>query len=622
MKVFDGPRAIHLGSKLGTGADGAVYAVEGNETACIKIFDLTTRHRLTQNLSRIGSLLNLAPSLGSNAAVPTHLVAETPNGPAIGFGMKRIVGKEVHNLYGVSSRQIHFPGVDFRFLVQVAKNVAIATERLHHHKVVIGDISGRNLMVRGNATVCWIDSDSFLIGKPGFRDICPLVTPEWTPPELQSDRHLQTPRLPGHDAFGLAVMIFHILMLGRHPFQGRFTGQGEAPEISKNIGKRWYAHAGYSAIPLKPPKGTPSVSHLGPEIEQLFIKAFLEEAAETRPSSAEWVAAMKKLEGSLRKCPNSSAHYHSSAAARCPWCQILPDYGNMDTFQGAVVEVGTGAAMRAGIGSLGGEIARFIESLGAPASTPNAVYRPTAGTGSATWSYARPGWFASLFSSTVSELRKIQSIKAKFENVVSNLESKMAENLRLQQGWLIRIGVCSRKFSDLQVEVGGKVRESSLRVEARRLLEAPHIERERAIHLAKFRIKVGLIPGIGEKRVSELAGHGITTAADVVESRVWGIPGFGESLTKSLMEWRKKKDRSFQPRPANVPAAQIEQRAHELFSRRKGEFVSRREVMTRELDRLIQDAKASAGQAVTLQRQLDEATANVMAAEQAIRSLI
>lgn len=622
MKVFDGPRAIHLGSKLGTGADGAVYAVQGSETSCIKIFDPGTRRRLAQNLPRIGNLIKLAPSLGSNAAVPTHLVAETPNGPAIGFGMKRIDGKEVHNLYGVSSRQIHFPGVDFRFLVQVAKNAAIATERLHHHNVVIGDISGRNMMVRKDATVCWIDSDSFLIGNPGFRDICTLVTPEWTPPELQNDRHLQAPRLPGHDAFGLAVMIFHILMLGRHPFQGRFTGQGEAPDIPRNIGNRWYPHAGYPAIPLKSPIGTPPVSHLGPVIEQLFVRAFFEVAAERRPSSAEWVAAMTKLEGSLRKCPNSSAHYHSSAATRCPWCQVLPEYGNMDPFQGVVTVAGNGAGTGAATGGLGGEIAGFIASLGAPGSTPNALYRPTAGTRTATWSYAKPGWFASLFSSMTAEIRRVQAIKTRFGSQVSNLESKMMENLRLQQVWLIRIGVCSRKFGELQVEAGGKITVSSLRVEAGRLLEAPHIERERVIHLAKFRIEVGLIPGIGQKRVSELSGHGITTAADIVENRIWGIPGFGESLTNSLMEWRKKMERSFRRTPANIPVAQIEQRARELFSTKKVEFLARRRLLVRELDQLIQDAKECAGQAVALQRQLDEARANMMAAEKALRGLV
>ena len=32
-----------------------------------------------------------------------------------------------------------------------------------------------------------------------------------------------------HDAFGLAVLIFQILFMGRHPYSGHFLGSGEMP---------------------------------------------------------------------------------------------------------------------------------------------------------------------------------------------------------------------------------------------------------------------------------------------------------------------------------------------------------------------------------------------------------
>lgn len=623
MKVFEGQREIPLGPRLGAGADGAVYRVKGNNDSCIKIFDPAARSRLMQRLPRIRQLVQLAPHLGGNAAVPTYLISEQPNGNPIGFGMKRIEGSEVHNLYGVSSRQHHFPGTDFRFLVQAAKNVAVATARLHQHKVVIGDISGRNLMVRKDATVCWIDADSFLLGAAGFHEVCPLVTPEWTAPELQQDRHRSTVRLPGHDAFGLAVMIFHILMLGRHPFQGRFTGAGEAPGIPENIGNRWYAHAGYAAIPLKSPVGTPPVAHLGPAIEQLFLKAFLEVRPERRPSAEDWVQALVRLEGSMRKCPGYTSHFFSSAALKCPWCQVLPDYGQVDPFQGVPMATGSGAAsgFGAGMGPLDAEIASFMVSLAPPASIPNAVYRPNPATVGATWTYQKPGWVASLLSSPRSELAKLRLFKSGFEQMVAASEAEMVGNLNAQQGWLSQVAEVARKISQLQGEAARVLAGQALRSEAKKDLDGVLDQQERTRYVARFRIVAGQVAGIGEKRVAELAGHGITTAADIVSQRILGIPGFGEALTKALVAWRREMEKGFRPNPGNVSINRIDHRARELFVERKAGYLRRREDLVLELNRSIQFATHCAGLAVTIQAKLDGARANVAAVEKAMRAL-
>ena len=621
VKVFDGKQEILLGPRLGAGADGSVYQVRGDGGSCIKIFDPAARSGLLQRLPRIQQLVKLAPALGANAALPTRLVAETPNGTPIGFGMKRIEGSEVHNLYGVSSRQVHFPGTDFRFLLQAAKNTAIATAKLHEHKVVIGDISGRNLMVRKDATVCWIDSDSFLLGAAGFHEVCPLVTPEWTAPELQQDRHRRTVRLPGHDAFGLAVMIFHLLMLGRHPFQGRFTGAGEAPGLPENIGNRWYAHAGYAAIPLKSPVGTPPVAHLGPAIEELFVKAFLADRPDRRPLASEWVEALQKAEAGLRRCRGYAAHFHFSAATSCPWCGVLPEYGNIDPFEGVVVipnHANTGAA---GTGTLGAEISAFIASLAGPASIPNAIYRPTAAAAAVTWSYTKPGWLASWLSPMLAERARVKKIQEAFERAFSELEARLKLNLKVQQDWLNRIAAAARNFTQLQGEAAVQLAEKALRGEAAALLGSPHQDRERRMYLARFRILIGEIPGIGPKRVAELAGHGITTAADLVPHRIAGIPGFGEALTEGLMDWRKSKEKGFRPSQVNASAGAVEHRARQLLAERKKEFTQRWALLDREIRSLIEGANACAGEAVKIQKELDATRANATAAAQVLARL-
>jgi DNA-binding helix-hairpin-helix protein with protein kinase domain len=618
VKVFDGKREILLGSRLGAGADGAVYRVAGDDTACVKIFDPTARGRLTHRLPLIRQLVLLAPALGSNAALPTRLVAENPNGPPIGFGMKRIEGSEVHNLYGVSSRQVHFPGTDFRFLVQAAKNAAIAMARLHEHKVVIGDISGRNLMVRKDATVCWIDSDSFLLGQAGFHEVCPVVTPDWTAPELQQNRHQHVPRLPGHDAFGLAVMIFYLLMLGRHPFQGRFTGSGEAPGIPQNIGNRWYAQAGYAAIPLKSPVATPPVAHLGPTIEQLFLRAFLGERPDLRPPAAEWVEALKKAEAGLRRCNRFTAHYYFSFASRCPWCELLPEYGHVDPFRGSSNFLNRSGAV-SGVDPLESEIASFIAALAVPPGIPNAVYQPVAGNPSPTWNYLKPTGFIAWFTSAVSEAKAVQAAKSKFENVLNSAENDMNRNQLEQREWLRRIADAANKINQLQRDSVRGLTAANLKSEARIDLEKAVVEQDKMRYLAGCSIAAGQVAGIGEKRVSELAGHGITTAADIVGHRIMGIPGFGAAMSSSLLVWRRKMEKNFQARA--VPINGIDQHARGLLVQKKAKIVQLRDTLVDELDRLIQSAKSCAGQAVAIQQKIDMAKANVLEAGQVLARL-
>jgi DNA-binding helix-hairpin-helix protein with protein kinase domain len=71
---------------------------------------------------------------------------------------------------------------------------------------------------RQRATAALIDCDSFQItdGAHVFR--CPVEVPEFTPPELQGSAFDSQTRTAQHDAFGLAVLIFYLLFLGRHPF--------------------------------------------------------------------------------------------------------------------------------------------------------------------------------------------------------------------------------------------------------------------------------------------------------------------------------------------------------------------------------------------------------------------
>jgi DNA-binding helix-hairpin-helix protein with protein kinase domain len=219
------------------------------------------------------------------------------------------------------------------------------------------------------------------------------------------------------------------------------------------------------------------------------------------------------------------------------------------------------------------------------------------------------------------ERERVKKIHEAFERSASSLEARLKLNLKVQQDWLDRIAAAARNFTQLQGEAAVKLAEKALRGEAAALLGSPQQDRERRMHLASFRILTGEIPGIGPKRVAELAGHGITTAADLVPHRIAGIPGFGEALTEGLIEWRKSKEKGFRPSQVNAAAGAVEHRARQLLAERKKEFTQRWGVLDQEIRRLIEGANACAGEAVKIQKELDAMRANATAAAQVLARL-
>jgi DNA-binding helix-hairpin-helix protein with protein kinase domain len=70
-------------------------------------------------------------------------------------------------------------------------------------------------------------------------------------------------------------------------------------------------------------------------------------------------------------------------------------------------------------------------------------------------------------------------------------------------------------------------------------------ERQRQKFLDSFFIEAATISGVGTARKAALRSFGIETAADVDSSRIRQVKGFGEGLTRSIMDWRRSCERKF-----------------------------------------------------------------------------
>lgn len=552
--------------------------------------------------------------VGQDAALPCHLVSETLHSNPIGFVMTEVVGREIHNLYGVSTRQALFPRADFRFLVEVARNAAISTDRLHKKRLVIGDVSCRNLMVRDNGTVCWIDADSFLIGDPNFTAICELATPEWTAPELQENRHSKSPRLPAHDAFGLAVLIFQLLMLGRHPFQGRFTGTGDTPEIPTSISRRWYAHAGYSGIPFRRTIGTPLIEHVGDQLQGLFLKAFTTDDPLKRPTASDWIPALENLAKNLCRCPQQATHYHFRGLTKCPWCAVMPEFGHEDPFSGA-------GPIQAGFDDLEREVAAARNSLCAIPSYPNRIFTPAPAPAIRTWQPPKPSGLVGFFAPQTSRRKQTEEMKLQIEKQRSVAVQTLTRNLDLQRTLLQQIESGRQNLTSLAQRAESVFNVINLRRSAKLEYERKAVEQQRRNHLARRRLKVGDVSGIGLVRVSQLNGHGIFTAADISSRAIIQLSGFGPASVSGLLAWQTSVGMSFRQQPIPNDHGQIDLLAKEFLRSEKARFDKEQRQYKTSIDAIISKATIAAGESARFQQEIDQANVNLLAIDHFLKKL-
>jgi DNA-binding helix-hairpin-helix protein with protein kinase domain len=146
--------------------------------------------------------------------------------------------------------------------------------------------------------------------------------PEYTPPELQGVAFADVDRLPQHDAFALAVLIFQLLMGGIHPFAGRYTGAGEPDSIQARIAVGHWPYAWLRTGPVQPSPHAPPWFALPPSVQELLRGCFEDAHAEpeSRPSAAKWEQALEESEQELTTCPHDGQHVYHRRLDRCPWC--------------------------------------------------------------------------------------------------------------------------------------------------------------------------------------------------------------------------------------------------------------------------------------------------------------
>jgi DNA-binding helix-hairpin-helix protein with protein kinase domain len=322
--VVVGNQPIKLGQRIGKGGEGEVYAASGSSQLAIKIYTTPNKREKEAKV-----LAMIQAGLTKNCpfvAFPIEVV-RSRDGSFLGFSMRKVEGhKPIHNLYAPGSRKQHFPGADYRFLVQVATNIARAFASVHQTGCVVGDINHSSILVAQDATVALIDADSFQLTASTQKFLCTVAVPEYTPPELLGADLSVISRTANHDAFGMAVMMFQLLFMGRHPYVG-IVRNGEAPPLHENIRNHRFVYAEHRNVGMDQPAGTPVLSEFTPEVAEAFERAFSNKTSVVRPSASEWIRLLEQLKNALVKCDKNKLHYSPKNALECLWCAMERQFG-------------------------------------------------------------------------------------------------------------------------------------------------------------------------------------------------------------------------------------------------------------------------------------------------------
>lgn len=313
---------VKLLKELGRGGEGAVYSC-ADETLVGKIYHEKIGDEKAEKLLWMAE--NSTPQLLKTTAWVAQILKEKPHGKTVGFLMPKIRAKEIHELYAPKSRRIHFPDATWHFLIHTATNLARAFHNLHKDGHVMGDVNQGNCVVTADGTVKLIDCDSYGIKTANKAYPCEVGVTTHIPPELQGKNLRNVTRTENHDNFGLAVTIFQLLFLGRHPFAGNYLG-AEDKTLEDAIREHLFVYGkdAEKKRVVRPP-GTLPLSAVSAPVAELFENAFSPENA--RPKPREWVEALEYLAKNLQQCLLNPGHLYYSKVTPCPWCEIENNTG-------------------------------------------------------------------------------------------------------------------------------------------------------------------------------------------------------------------------------------------------------------------------------------------------------
>jgi DNA-binding helix-hairpin-helix protein with protein kinase domain len=572
-------KQVVLGKELGRGGEGIVYQLEGDANLAVKLYHPgQVADRREKILAMVAANWH---SVAPYIAFPIDALFGATNN-FVGFTMRKVGHqKPVHNLYSPTNRKTVFPKANFPFLLRTALNISRAVAGVHKTGCVVGDINQSGFLVGETATATLIDCDSFQVRTGGKLFLCKVGVPEFTPPELQGRRFDQIERTANHDSFGLAILLFHLLFMGRHPFAGRFFGRGEMP-IERAIAEFRFAYSSRTnETRMEPPPNVPTLQDVPKGLADAFEMSFGQIGPSVgRPKATDWVGLLESVEKELVRCPKNSGHHYFRTAHSCPWCRMEQGYPGFLAFVPPIFSGPSTTPIN--LGQLIAAIQKVPDPGNAPelsSAMPNFQGSPSQGAVGTAWTTryvaSLAGCIVGIGAFQLEPQGPALGILILLGSLIFGLKvphgsspaGKAAVKARtLWQGLEARWkqAADNAQFVECRREADGFAKEMQRlpNEEVNRLAALRTRQRDIQLNrfLERYYIHSAKIKGIGNTRKVTLRSYGIETAADVERHQIEKISGFGPAMVGALIAWRTSIERRFvfdssQPiNPADIAA--------------------------------------------------------------------
>lgn len=266
-------RQVRLGKRLGGGGEGDVYETSDG-TLVAKVYK--PQCNTTHKRDKLQLLLDHQATC-PGVCFPVALLYNKRQ-EFVGYLMPRAKGHELQRLFNRPVMQQHFPRWKKEDLVQLCLTIVEKVECLHRMNLILGDINANNILAESPTEVYFVDTDSYQVQDYP----CPVGKDLFTAPEIMGRNYAEFLRTPEHENFSLAVLLFMVLMLGKHPYS-RQDGGSPAENIRSGI----FPYAAGELKGKNAPQGSWVYmwSHLSRAVKDAFYSVFQQGGEHYAPAS-------------------------------------------------------------------------------------------------------------------------------------------------------------------------------------------------------------------------------------------------------------------------------------------------------------------------------------------------
>lgn len=294
--------ARRLGPLYAKGGEGAIYPLIENRNCLVKAYHADGRsmqglgHLRKEKISYMLGMQNLVDD--PRYAWPRLNVFDDYH-TWLGYAMRKVDGHILQTLCQPQLLSERFPNWKRQNLVRTCINLILGIEKLHQNNVILGDINPANMLVDNSSRISFIDCDSYQVKSLGKIYTCPVGIPMYLAPELINAGNLSSiTRTAEQELFSVAIILFKILMLGRHPYD-RIGGADPVENLKSgrlafgyDCGER-FSKGPWHRI----------WSHLPYKMKNLFIQTFKDghKDVSKRVNLGDWLACLSIYENEIEK---------------------------------------------------------------------------------------------------------------------------------------------------------------------------------------------------------------------------------------------------------------------------------------------------------------------------------